>query len=80
MKSLPFCSIIILNYQGENVIENCLNSIWNLDYPKNKYEVIVVDNNSMHLKNREKNKLVQRAKPEILEIGETIKNRERARS
>lgn len=46
MKSLPFCSIIILNYQGENVIESCLNSIWDLDYPKNKYEVIVVDNNS----------------------------------
>lgn len=46
MKSFPFCSIIILNYEGEKVIEKCLNSVWQLDYPKDKYEVIVVDNNS----------------------------------
>lgn len=46
MKSLPLCSIIILNYQGENVIKDCLNAIWNLNYPKNRLEVIVVDNNS----------------------------------
>ena len=43
----PFCSIIVLNYQGENVIGSCLNSIWELDYPKNRLEVIVVDNNSL---------------------------------
>jgi len=43
---LPYCSIIILNYQGEKMIEATLESLAKLTYPKDKYEVIVVDNNS----------------------------------
>jgi len=42
----PFCSIIVLNYFGEKVIEGTLNSLLSINYPKNKYEIIVVDNNS----------------------------------
>lgn len=42
----PFCSIIVLNYYGEKVIETTLDSLLNLNYPKNRYEIIVVDNNS----------------------------------
>lgn len=42
----PKCSIIVLNYFGEKVIEATLNSLLNIKYPKNKYEIIVVDNNS----------------------------------
>ncbi len=48
----PFCSIVILNYQGEKMIEATLESLTRLNYPKNTYEVIVVDNNS-HDKSRE---------------------------
>lgn len=45
-KNNPFCSIIVLNYFGEKIIEATLNSLLNLNYPKNRYEIIVVDNNS----------------------------------
>lgn len=50
---LPFCSIIILNYFGEKVISQNLDSILKLNYPKNLYEIIVVDNNS-----KDKSKLI----------------------
>lgn len=46
IQSLPFCSIIVLNYFGEKVIETTLNSLLNINYTKNKYEIIIVDNNS----------------------------------
>lgn len=46
MNRYPFCSIIILNYQGERVIEGCINSLLQLNYPKDNFEIIVVDNNS----------------------------------
>lgn len=39
-------SVIILNYQGENVIEETLNSVINSDFNKKEYEIIIVDNNS----------------------------------
>lgn len=42
----PFCSIIVLNYFGERVIKNTIESLLNLDYPKHKFEIIIVDNNS----------------------------------
>lgn len=45
-KPFPFCSIIVLNYFGEKVIETTLNSLLSINYPKNRYEIIVVDNNS----------------------------------
>ncbi len=44
--TLPFCSVIVLNYYGEKVIESTLNSLLKMKYPRNKYEIIVVDNNS----------------------------------
>lgn len=43
---MPFCSIIILNYQGEKIIQATLESLPQLNYPKDRFEVIVVDNNS----------------------------------
>lgn len=42
----PFCSVIVLNYQGEKFITRTLDSLIKLDYPKDKYEIIVVDNAS----------------------------------
>jgi len=45
-KHLPFCSIVIANYNGKKVLSDCLRSIKNADYPKNRLEVIVADNNS----------------------------------
>lgn len=39
-------SIIILNYNGKNCLENTLKSVSKLNFPKKDFEVIVVDNNS----------------------------------
>lgn len=40
----PFCSIIILNYNGEKFIKKTLESVVALDYPKKDFEIIIVDN------------------------------------
>jgi len=45
-KMLPTISIIIPTYNSEKVIESCLKAAKNQNYPKNKFEVIVVDNYS----------------------------------
>jgi len=44
MCSIPLVSIIVLNYNGELYIEQCLNSLLGQSYPN--FEVIVVDNKS----------------------------------
>jgi glycosyltransferase AglI len=43
---LPFASIIIPVYNSQNIIGECLESLLTQNYPKNKYEIIVVDNRS----------------------------------
>lgn len=45
-KTQPFCSIVVLNYFGEKVIGNTLDSLLKLNYPIDKFEIIIVDNNS----------------------------------
>lgn len=42
--SSPLVSIIILNYNGKDFLEACLESVFQTDYPK--FEVILVDNAS----------------------------------
>lgn len=42
----PFVSIIMVNYNGKHLLEESLAAISKLKYPKNKIEVIIVDNNS----------------------------------
>lgn len=42
----PFCSIIVLNYFGEKIIEKTINALLAMNYPKKMYEVIIVDSNS----------------------------------
>ena len=42
----PFVSLVIVNFNGKDILEICLPSFFKLDYPKDRYEVIVVDNNS----------------------------------
>ena len=43
---MHFISIITVNFNGKRYIGDFLESIKNLDYPKNKYETLVVDNAS----------------------------------
>lgn len=40
----PIVSIIILNYNGKKYLDACFDSISKISYPKNRYEVIMVDN------------------------------------
>jgi len=41
---LPKIAIVILNYNGKDVLKNCLSSVFAIDYPN--FEVVLVDNNS----------------------------------
>ena len=43
---MPVVSVIILNYNGREHLEVCLPSLMELNYPKDKLEIIVVDNAS----------------------------------
>ena len=42
----PEVSIIVPAYNEEKNIQDCLNSIFSLNYPRNKFEVIIVDDGS----------------------------------
>jgi glycosyltransferase involved in cell wall biosynthesis/ubiquinone/menaquinone biosynthesis C-methylase UbiE/Tfp pilus assembly protein PilF len=46
---LPFVSIIIPAYNAETTIALCLDSLIALDYPNERYEIILVDNGSTDL-------------------------------
>ncbi len=43
---LPFCSVIILNYNGKKFLKDCFIALKGVDYPKDRMEVIMVDNGS----------------------------------
>lgn len=40
----PLITLAVITYNAGRTIEDCLESVFALDYPKEKYEVIVVDN------------------------------------
>ncbi len=42
----PKLSIIIPAFNAETVIERCLHSITSQNYPREKYEIIVIDDGS----------------------------------
>lgn len=44
MGRTPFVSILIVNYNGRHLLEECLSSVFAVKYPKSQYEVILVDN------------------------------------
>jgi len=44
--NFPFISVVIPVYNEEKNIGKCLDSLLNQDYPKDKYEIIIVDGNS----------------------------------
>lgn len=46
MSNRPDLSIIIVNYNTKDLLENCLKSVFKAAAPKNGIEVILVDNNS----------------------------------
>jgi GT2 family glycosyltransferase len=42
----PFVSIIVVNYNGRDLLSECLQSVKEQNYPRYRFEVIVVDNAS----------------------------------
>lgn len=44
--SLPLVSIVTVNYNGMAYLKKCLDSVYALDYPAAKLEIILVDNGS----------------------------------
>jgi glycosyltransferase involved in cell wall biosynthesis len=44
--ALPFVSVVVPLYNEERWIEACVRALLALDYPPDRYEVLVVDNNS----------------------------------
>lgn len=46
MANCPFVSIVICTYNRKNLLKECLNSIFAMDYPRSCYEIIVVDGGS----------------------------------
>ena len=43
-QAYPKVHVVVLNWNGKGVIEQCLSSLKRVDYPN--YEILVVDNNS----------------------------------
>jgi|GEM_PF-1015421 GT2 family glycosyltransferase len=44
--NLPKVSILVVNYNGRHLLKEFLDSAINLNYPKNRYEIVIVDNGS----------------------------------
>jgi len=42
-EELPFVSVVVCTYNRRGMLEECLESLFSQSYPKNKYEIIVVD-------------------------------------
>lgn len=43
----PFVSVVVCTLNRKNLLKKCLNKLLNLNYPKSKYEIIVVDGGSV---------------------------------
>jgi glycosyltransferase involved in cell wall biosynthesis len=43
---LPSVSVLIVNYNGQKYLTNCLQSLVELNYPEDLYDIMVVDNAS----------------------------------
>lgn len=46
MKEYPLVSIIVVNYNGKKYLKDCFSSLYNLNFPPNKLEIVMVDNGS----------------------------------
>jgi GT2 family glycosyltransferase len=46
MNDSPSISVVVLNHNGRRHLKDCFDSLWRLDYPREKLELILVDNAS----------------------------------
>ncbi len=66
----PLISIIIVNYNGKHLLKECFDSLMDMNYPKDRREIFMVDNCS----NDGSVQFVQESYPEIKIIGNNINN------
>ena len=52
MNKKPFISVIVCTYNGGDRIRDCLDALIVQDYPRDKYETIVVDDGSTDRTNK----------------------------
>lgn len=45
-KEYPFCSILVVNFNGKEHLDACLRSFEQLDYPEDRVEILLIDNGS----------------------------------
>lgn len=62
------CSVIVLNYFGERVLESTVNSLLNLNFPKNEMEIIIVDNASKDKSRKIINRIISKNKKLIKKV------------
>jgi GT2 family glycosyltransferase len=46
-KKLPFVSIVVVNFNGRHFLKECFGSLAELNYPRQRLEIIMVDNGSV---------------------------------
>jgi GT2 family glycosyltransferase len=61
LSTLPFVSVIVVNYNGIDFLPTCLDALKKQTYPRERYELIVSDNHSTD----DSLKLLQRYVPQI---------------
>lgn len=74
MKS-DFVSIIVPAYNAQKTIQKCITSLINLDFPKDQYEIIVIDNNST-----DKTEEIIKSNPGVIYTKETTQGRSYTRN
>jgi cellulose synthase/poly-beta-1,6-N-acetylglucosamine synthase-like glycosyltransferase len=47
-QDLPFCSIIVPTFNRRRQLQTCLQALAGQDYPRDRFEVLVVDDGSVH--------------------------------
>jgi len=80
MKKYPFVSVVIPAYNEEDVIEDTILSVVNQSYPKNRYEIIVVDDGSKDRTRKIVRKLMKKIKKPKIRLLVHRKNKGKARS
>ncbi|MCD6483168.1 MAG: glycosyltransferase family 2 protein [Candidatus Aenigmarchaeota archaeon] len=80
MKKYPFVSVVIPAYNEEDVIEDTVLSVVNQNYPKNRYEIIVVDDGSKDRTREIVRKLIKKIRKPKIRLLVHRKNKGKARS
>lgn len=60
-ENFPFISIIIPTFREEKVLDRCLKSLLNQDYPSDKFEIILISKNKIEVEENKKIKIIYNA-------------------